>query len=224
MKEMRLEIDRLEIDYGDGPVVRDVSFVVEPGSCVVLVGGNGSGKTSIINAVSGLVGYRGHVCVNGCRLEGMSVFERARNGIGRTFQRPRVLHSCSTLDNILLGGIIDTFVALKPGHKESFKEKWDASIRSAESIVEKLEIEHLKEKKASALSFGQRKLVGLARALLADARLLLLDEPADGLSRANLARVAEVIQEKRKHGCALLVSSHQEKVIKTGTEVVKLEG
>jgi branched-chain amino acid transport system ATP-binding protein len=179
-----LETRGLTVRYGGLFANNEVDLAVERGQLVGLIGPNGAGKTTFIDAITGFTPVSsGTVLFDGVDLNGKSPDERAHLGLSRTFQSLELFEDLSVRDNLLVaaerprwyGFLLDL---IGPGR---------SSRQAAEQVdgaLDALAIEGLADRLPSDLSHGQRKLVGVARALAAGARLLLLDEPAAGLDTA----------------------------------------
>ena len=190
-----LAVDRLSVTFGGVRAVSELSFEVTSGNLVGLIGPNGAGKTTTIDALTGVVASDGSIRLDGVELRGRPPHERARLGLARTWQSLELFGDLDVRENLLVA-------AERP-------RRWSALadlVRPARSgpppsiaaAVELLELGDLLDAMPDELSLGQRKLVGVARALAAAPRLLLLDEPAAGLdtdeSRAFGGRLQRIVE------------------------------
>jgi branched-chain amino acid transport system ATP-binding protein len=188
-----LEIDTLRVAIQSVEVLRGVSLVVAPGEMVGLVGRNGAGKTTTLRAVMGLVGAGGGaIRFAGEDLGALPTHRRTRRGIGYMPEDRRLVPQLSVEENILLPSWVT------PGLDGAARLKFVYGLMP--------EVAALAERKALLLSGGQQKLVALARALLAGTRLLLLDEPFEGVAPALSQRLAEVIGALRGTDLAVLIA------------------
>jgi branched-chain amino acid transport system ATP-binding protein len=188
-----LEIDALRVAIQSVEVLRGVSLTVNPGEMVGLVGRNGAGKTTTLRAVMGLVGASGGaIRFAGEDLGALATHRRTRRGIGYMPEDRRLVPQLSVEENILLPSWVT------PG--------LDGAARLAFVYDLMPEVAALAARKALLLSGGQQKLVALARALLAGTRLLLLDEPFEGVAPALSQRLAEVIGALRGKDLAVLIA------------------
>ncbi|MGE0311782.1 MAG: ABC transporter ATP-binding protein [Lautropia sp.] len=211
-----LEIDRLSIDYGGLKAIDSLGFSVETGRITGVIGPNGAGKTTLFNAVAGLtIPTSGDIRFEGRSILPFKPFERARLGLARTFQNLRIFPEMSILENVMLGraprlatGIFASLLRTRSAARE-------------ESQIEHLALEKLKVvglagvayESASALSFGEAKLVELARALLAEPRLLMLDEPTAGVPHAEQGRFLDIVRRLRDDGVTVVLVEHNMRVV-----------
>jgi branched-chain amino acid transport system ATP-binding protein len=223
-----LAISGLRIWFGGILALDDVSFEVEPGAIVGLIGPNGSGKTTLFNCVSRLY----TPAAGDIRFEDRSVLAAAPHGIaalgiGRTFQNLALFQSMSVLENIKVGGHARTrsgFVsnALRLGWVQ--REEADLEQEALE-LVRFLELEAVAHTRVASLPFGTRKRVELARALASHPKLLLLDEPAGGLNHEEVAAIGQLIGAIRaeRDVTVLLVEHHMSLVMSVSEHVVVLD-
>ena len=176
-----LSVQRLIVRLGGLSVLRSLSLEVPAGGIVGLVGRNGAGKTTTLRSIMGLVPVvSGNVVLDGQELVRLPPFERGRLGIGYMPEDRRLIGSLTVKDNLLVA-------AWGQGRRDA-DERWDAVATLLPEVAA------LGRRQASQLSGGQQKLVALGRALFCAHRLLLLDEPMEGVSPALSARMAEVVR------------------------------
>jgi branched-chain amino acid transport system ATP-binding protein len=176
-----LSVQRLIVRLGGLSVLRSLSLEVPAGGIVGLVGRNGAGKTTTLRSIMGLVPVvSGNVILDGHELVRLPPFERGRLGIGYMPEDRRLIGSLTVKDNLLVP-------AWGQGRRDA-DERWDAVATLLPEVAA------LGRRQASQLSGGQQKLVALGRALFCAHRLLLLDEPMEGVSPALSARMAEVVR------------------------------
>lgn len=200
--ETVLKVSDLSCRFGDFIALDGVDLQVRAGELVGLIGPNGAGKTTVINAVTGLVpASRGTIEVNGRLLQSEPTSERAALGIGRTFQTTRLFTQLSVVDNVLVGL-----------HAAGCTEGEESRRRAAE-LLEFVGLDDVAQQRASTLPFGRRRLLELVRALAAQPRVLLLDEPAAGLNEAETDRLAEILGRIRETGIAIVLVEHDLRLV-----------
>jgi branched-chain amino acid transport system ATP-binding protein len=172
--------------------VEDVSFMVRRGEIVGLVGPNGSGKTTTINLISGVISIdSGEILLEGRPIHRSASFRRVRLGINRSFQTPKPFREMSVAENVE--------VAIKFGGRGGVDR---------ERILADLGLEAHRDKLAGSLTANQQKMLDLGRALATNPKLLLIDEIGAGLNPSELASIADLLIRLAKGGVALLVVEH----------------
>jgi branched-chain amino acid transport system ATP-binding protein len=202
--------------FGGLVAVNDVSFGVKPGEILGLIGPNGAGKTTLFNVLAGSIRpSAGEIMLLGRRVVDSPPHLRLAAGLGRTFQIPRPFPGLSLLDNVLLAN------QQQPG--ERFLPNWLTPRRVAEKeraarerameLLAFLTLGKLAHDPARVLSGGQRKLLELARVLMADPAVVLLDEPAAGVNPALLEVIMARIGEINARGITFLLIEHNVDVV-----------
>lgn len=206
-----LETQGLGKSFGGLLAVDGVSFNVEAGRIKSLIGPNGAGKTTLFNLVTGMLRPdRGVIEFKGRKITGWKPHQVARAGLSRTFQNPSLFGRMNLLENVMVGR-----------HSRTECEFWASALhlpgqkreehRIREAALEELGfvgLGHLAEVPASALTFGQRRMAELARALATEPELLLLDEPASGLNTSEKRELGDLIARIRKRGVTVLLVEH----------------
>lgn len=198
---MILEINDIEKSFGGIKALDGVSVGIEENAIVGLIGPNGSGKTTLLNTVSGFIAPdKGTVFFDGRDITSFPPYKVARLGMIRTFQLTRLFRGMTVLESMLLAsktqddGLFPVFFKRKELRD---RERWD--VQKAFEILDFLEIGNLKHEYAVALSGGQQKLLSLGMALMADPRMVLLDEPVAGVNPTLANKIFEkVMLEKQK--------------------------
>jgi branched-chain amino acid transport system ATP-binding protein len=206
----------LAVRFGGVAALAGVSFEVREGTITSLIGPNGAGKTTAFNAITGyLRPSRGEVQYAGISLTGLRPSAIARRGVVRTFQKTSVFPALSVLDNVLTGlhlrGTIGLGAALAGGRRVGLEEA--ALARHAEEILGFVGLGHRRREMASALPYGEQRLVELAIALAARPALLLLDEPAAGMTGAEKEAVSGLIRSIREQGITVLLVEHDMRLV-----------
>lgn len=191
---MLLSVEKLNVFYGSAQVISDVSASVNQGEMVFLVGRNGAGKTTLLKTISGfLPSGAGDILFNGTRVNGLRSDQLSRLGIRYVFQDKRVFTRLTVRENIHLAAY-------------PFQEKASEAERKVIEIYP--EIVKFMDKKAGGLSGGQRQLLLLGRALIGDPRLLLIDEPTEGLAAGTIEQVFNVLKMMKGQLSLLIVEQN----------------
>jgi branched-chain amino acid transport system ATP-binding protein len=221
-----LEVQGLARDFGGIAAVRGVDFTVQPGQIKALIGPNGAGKTTTLNLIAGaLPPTRGRVLFEGRPLPACRPHAVAARGVARTFQLVRLFAEMTVLENVLVGchrrgraGWGACALRTRPMRAEERRLR-----QLALEVLEVVGLDGRREVLAAALSYGEQRLVELARALATGPRLLLLDEPGAGLDPSEHARLAGIIRQIRDGGTSvLLVDHHMDFVMDLSDEVLVL--
>jgi branched-chain amino acid transport system ATP-binding protein len=206
-----LEVTGLHHWFGGLHVIDDVSFTCRPGIVKGIIGPNGAGKTTLFNLVAGtFVPYSGRISFDGRALNGLPPHRVAARGISRTFQAARLFARMTVLENVMVGMHARSrhgFLAGLAG--PVFTRREEARIREAcRDVLALLGIADLAGRGAGDLPFGRQRVVELARALAAQPKLLLLDEPACGLNPRETEEMSSLISAIRERGTTVLVVEH----------------
>jgi len=206
-----LEIRNMSKSF-DGIVVADrIDLTLHAGHILGLIGPNGAGKTSLFNLVCGVVKPdAGTVSINGARLDGLKFHQRVRSGLGRTWQHVRLFPSLPVVDNLLIG------TSNYPGESlfnilfgnARLKTHDGAAREKAKGVLAKIGLSKVADNLVSDLPYGQQKLIGVARALMGDAKCLLLDEPMAGVEGQAYQAMQRVVREVAESGVAVCVVEH----------------
>jgi branched-chain amino acid transport system ATP-binding protein len=212
-----LTVDRLEKRFGGNRAVDGATFSVARGSITGLIGPNGAGKTTCFNCIAGaLKPEGGHVYLNGDEITGLPPHRVYNKGLVRTFQIPQELGRMTVLENVML------MAHDHPGEHlwENIARPWrvrqyEAEVREhALQVLRGVDLERLADARAGTLSGGQRKLLELARALMAEPELILLDEPSAGVNPSLASRlVDDILAIRAARGVTFLVIGHDMDVV-----------
>jgi branched-chain amino acid transport system ATP-binding protein len=206
-----LQVQGLSKRFGGHAAVREVSFTLAEGCIAGLIGPNGAGKTTLFNGLAGaLKPSSGRVLLRGRDITGLRPDEVFHAGLARTFQIPRPFPEMTVLDNVMLapaGQLGERFWAnwLRPAQVRAQEARTLAAARHWLDFVGLSALEH---QPARVLSGGQRKLLELARVMVAEPRLVLLDEPGAGVNPALLQQIVERIAMLNRQGVSFLVIEH----------------
>ncbi len=198
----RLTATEVVMDFVGLRALDQVSLSLSKDEIVGLIGPNGSGKTTLVNVLSGaLKPTEGTVAIDGVDVTGFRPRRIARAGLVRTFQTVRLFGTMTVFENVQLG-------ALGAGSRRS------KASRFADDLISMFEIEHLRDVTADALSYGQKRMVEILRALATECDFLLLDEPAAGLNEEESDHLLSQLSGlPEKFGCGLLIIDHDMNLI-----------
>ncbi len=211
-----LKIDNVSKHFGGVWALKDCSLETRDWPAVGLIGPNGSGKTTLFHTITGFyTPDSGTITFEGEAIHSLPTHKIIRRGIGRTFQISRIFESLSLLDNLLIARravtgekIVPLFLNWKGITEEESRAKDEAI-----SLLTLMGLEAKRDEPAGTLSYGQRKLVELARILMLDPSLILLDEPAAGINPTLIQKILSVIHTLKKRGKRFLIIEHNMDVI-----------
>ena len=196
---MSIEVKNLSFSYGDRPVLHDISFSVGKGEFLSILGPNGVGKSTLFRCVLGLLsGYTGQVLVDGVDARSFSVREAARH-IAYIPQSSHPVFNYSVFDIVLMGRTSGLSTFRSPGRKDTEQCLW---------ALEKIGISHLRDRCFHRLSGGEQQLVLIARALVQNAPILMLDEPTANLDFGNQLLVLEQARSLAREGYTVIQTTH----------------
>lgn len=207
-----LTAESISLSFGGIQALLDVGMEVRRGEIFAIIGPNGAGKTSFMNCINGFYRpQRGSIYFEGQEITRLSSHRIAELGIGRSFQGLQLFDGLSVLDNIMAGrhfhfktGILSDAIYFGRTRREEIKQR-----RIIENIIDFFEIETIRKSVVGALPYGMRKRVDLARALAAEPKLLLLDEPLAGMNRDEKEDIARFILDiSEEMGITITVVEH----------------
>lgn len=211
-----LDIKGLSKSFGGIRAVSNCSIALKDNSITGLIGPNGSGKTTLFNLITGLIPPdQGEIYFRGERIDGHLPHEVAGHGIIRTFQLTRLFPKMTLLENLLLASPHQTGEGLWPLwiKRRRIKKEEKENVEKALELIETVELSHLKGQFAENLSYGQQKLLELARALMADPKMILLDEPTAGINPSMIRKIIELIMKMRDSGKVFFIIEHNMDVV-----------
>jgi ABC-type branched-subunit amino acid transport system ATPase component len=206
LAETLLAVDGLSVTFGATKALDDVSLSVASGKLVGLIGANGAGKTTLLDAVTGFVPARGSVRFDGQELLGLPAHARSRLGLIRTWQQVQLFSDLTARENLQVAaaGRSSTWQLLRTWTWRSSRSRDE----QAEEVLAALGIPAILDRNPSELPHGQRKLLGVARALITRPRLLLLDEPAAGLDSTESAAFGNALRRICDQGLTMMLIDH----------------
>jgi ABC-type branched-subunit amino acid transport system ATPase component/ABC-type branched-subunit amino acid transport system permease subunit len=213
VRAQRLELSGLTVRFGPTVAVNDISFAVEPGQIVGLIGPNGAGKTTLIDAVTGFVSASaGTIKLGDQDLSKRSAYTRVHAGLARSWQSLELFEDVSVLENLLVASEVN-------------QRWWEGPLRlviprkpkltdTARAAVAEFQLGSELHRKAEELPFGMRRAVGIARAVALSPSLLLLDEPAAGLSEHETREFAVLVRQlAQRWGMGILIVEHDVEMV-----------
>lgn len=218
-----LDVRDVAVHFSGLVAIARMNFQVPEGRIVSLIGPNGAGKTTAFNVITGfLKPTGGSVLFQGADLTRLPPDRIAGLGVVRTFQRTSVFAACTVFENVLTGL-----------HRQGRTETWAALLRlprvrretrrlhaKVAEILEFVGLSHRADVVASGLSYGEQRLLGIAIALAADPRLLLLDEPAAGLNPSETETFMEIVRRIRDRGVTVLLVEHDMRMVMTISDLI----
>jgi len=208
-----LEVQGVTMRFGSLVANREVSFSIDCGQIVGLIGPNGSGKTTLFNCISGL--YKpssGHILFDGVDITGEPAYKIARRGLTRTFQVVRPLKEMSVLENVMVGAYLRT----------SDKAR---ALETANRCLELCFLGEWSDRPAGTMTIGNKKRLEVARILATEPKLLLLDEAVAGLTSTEIKDMVALITGLRDEGMTILMVEHiMEAIMPISDKIVVLNG
>ena len=213
---MTLALQSVSRAFGGVRAVDDASFTVKPGEVHGLIGPNGAGKTTLLNLISGLLQPTGGaIALDGQRIEKLPPQRIAALGIARTYQNIRLFAGLSAVDNVVVGQHLRrrSLLLRRIFFLPSARKEENEARAAAEAGLARVGLEARAQSRASSLSYGEQRRVEIARALAAQPKLLLLDEPTAGMNPPEAAAVARLVREVAKEGRAVLLIEHNVRLV-----------
>ncbi|KAA8998482.1 ABC transporter ATP-binding protein [Affinibrenneria salicis] len=204
-----MQVDRVSKSFGGNRVLEGVTFTLHQGEILGLLGPNGSGKSTLLNAISGFTAVdSGAIRVGEQRIDRLPTHRIIESGVARTFQLPAMPQKMSVMEVVLAAGtrhhgFWSSLLSLPAGRRAEQQDKHKAS-----ALLDELLLTQVRDLPAAALSGGQKKLLGIACALMGDPKILMLDEPMAGV-HPNLRRdIVETLLRLNRDGLSLVVIEH----------------
>jgi len=205
-----LKIENISKSFGERRLFENLSLELETGKIYSLMGANGSGKTSLINIISGFIKPdRGKIIFDNIEILLKAPYQINKLGIARSFQDLRLINGLSVLDNLL--------VAM--GNNKNRIPKFDEFVE-AQEILKKISLNNFAKKMGGEISYGQQKLLTLGCCLANNPKLLLLDEPVAGIDQINKIKIKEIVLTLKNEGITVFQIEHDIEYIKDTSDVV----
>lgn len=213
-----LKTQELTITFGGLTAVDHVDFEVSPGTVRGLIGPNGSGKSTLINLLTGF--YRpdsGTVEIDGKVVTYDKTHTHVQKGIARTFQHTRIFDGLTVEENVMSGSIYQSKAGLMPRILFSGKSKSDyrANMEKAHEILEFMGLSSIAKSNAGKIPYGQQRFLEIARALATEPKVLLLDEPAAGMTNQEMEHLKNLLDKFRDKGLAVVLIEHHTALVKS---------
>lgn len=224
---VRLRVEHLTKRFDGLVAVNDVSFEVPREGITAVIGPNGAGKTTLFSTISGFLSpTTGRVTFDDSDITNASPESIAARGLVRTFQLVQLFQNLTTLENVKVGRHVRTrsgfFAAL--GRTPAARREEAETNRIAQDLIDFVGLRSHAELPAAVLPYGQQRLLEIARALAAEPKLLLLDEPAAGLNHEETARLSDIIRRIAARGTTVLLIEHDMKlVMNTADRIIVLD-
>ena len=222
-----LTVENINVYYGVIHALKDISFQVNEGEIVALIGANGAGKTTVFNMLTGV--YRptdGGIRLNGENLIGKKPYEINRMGVARTFQNIRLFNTMTVEDNVKVGLHNQVVYGMWTGilRLPSFREKEHEMDRRAMKLLKIFDLDAEANYKASQLPYGKQRRLEIARALATNPKLLLLDEHTAALDPKTAAKVMELTDRIVREGqlTTLMITHNMRDAIQYGNRLIML--
>ena len=215
--EIILQVKDISLSFGGVKALEDVTFSVHQGEIKAIIGPNGAGKSSMLNCINGFYHpHRGNITFKGKTRHKMKTHEAAKQGIARTFQNIALFDGMATLDNIMTGrnlkmrrNLFWQAIYFGPARKEEMKNR-----EIVEKMIDFLEIESIRKTPVGQLPYGLQKRVELARALVSEPDLLLLDEPMAGMNHEEKEDMCRyVLDVNEQMGTTVVLIEHDMSVV-----------
>jgi ABC-type branched-subunit amino acid transport system ATPase component/ABC-type branched-subunit amino acid transport system permease subunit len=223
-RDVLLRVSDVSVSFGGLAALKKISLELFEGELVSIIGPNGAGKTTLFNTISGLyVPHEGTIEFAGASMAGVSVYQRARLGISRTFQNLELFPDMTVLENALVGAhsrISNS--SLESAFRFPGERKRELEARAqARELLAFVGLSAYEHERASNLSFGHQRLLEIARALASKPKLIMLDEPAAGLNSNELEELIEIIRQIRTNfGVSVLLIAHTMQLVMSQSDRV----
>ena len=218
-----LDAKKILMQFGGLKALNEVDLDIKRGTIHGLIGPNGSGKSTMMNVLTGIyIPTAGDISFGGTKIDGMKSPEIADAGIARTFQNVQLFSELTCAENVMVGlhhSFTSGVPAVALGLPNAKREERDARQRAI-SILQFVGLESLANEEARNLPYGKMRLLEIGRALALDPQLLLLDEPAAGLTAPDIKELIEIIKKIKAHGITVILIEHHMDVVMSISDIV----
>ena len=201
-----MRVEDLKMYFGGLKAIDGLDLVINEGETLGIIGPNGAGKTTLFNAICGV--YKptgGKVIFKGQEVQGQPAYVMARKGIARTFQISKPLADLTILDNVVAAAGVHEYTGMRSYFRKSHTPE---VIAKAEAVLEETGLTEVRDKKASDVSLGYLRRLEIARVLVTDPELIMLDEPCAGLSNFAINEVTELILKLKERKKSIVLIEH----------------
>jgi branched-chain amino acid transport system ATP-binding protein len=216
MSDFQLEVQGIGCRFGGLRALHDVSFVVQPGHICSLIGPNGAGKSTLMNILSGVMpASTGTITLGGRRIDRLAAHRRVVAGMARTFQNLQLFDNLTVLENVMIGAHsrgLSGFVSGLFGSPGARRDTASAR-HTALHLLDRLGLADHAQVPAQWLSYGEAKIMEIARAMASEPHMLLLDEPLAGLPGSAVERVAKVMVDLNRTGTSIVLVEHNVRTV-----------
>ena len=205
MKEL-MRIEGLKMYFGGLKAIDGFDLTINEGETLGIIGPNGAGKTTLFNAICGVyTPTAGKVIFEGKEVQGTPAHEMAKKGIARTFQISKPLAGLTIFDNVVAAAGVHEYTGIssyfRKAHTKAVEDK-------AEAVIRRVGLESVANKKASDVSLGYLRRLEIARALVTEPKLIMLDEPCAGLSNFAINEITELVMQLKAEGQSIVLIEH----------------
>ena len=211
-----LVVEQLSKSFGGVHAIAELDLQIHEGAVHSIIGPNGAGKTSLINLLSGVYApSTGSIRLDGRELAGQSTYRFAQAGIGRTFQNLQVFFNMTALENVMTGRHLRQPCSLLASllHTPALQRAETACRASARELLQRVGLEAYQDASADSMPYGALKRLEIARAIAAEPRLLLLDEPAAGLNQTEAREIDGLIKRLAQTGTTVILVEHNMRLV-----------
>ena len=223
-----LEVSDLKMHFAGVKAVDGVSFSVEEGKLLGIIGPNGSGKTTVYNALTGVyIPTAGKVVFDGKDITGKPMYDMVRYGIARTFQNLRHYRGMTVLENVMMGNYSNDRSGFWDAvfHTPKFRKYWKETQERAYEVLELVSLQDKAKEYVGSLPYGIQKRVELCRALITEPKLLMLDEPTAGLNLSEASELIESVLEvkERRHLTVTMIEHNMKVMMSSSDHIIVLD-